>query len=198
MKKVKELKTIEEVKIFSDPYRMKILECIEKCGKPVTVKQIGIAMEEKPSKVHYHVQKLLKIDILELHHTETINGIIAKYYVPTAEEFSVSLNSNEKKALGKSEIQQMLSNFFKQAEESFVSQIIKSEEYKKKHGLDDLPEKKRSNGILLAESLYMDEEEQLKVKKQLQEIFQKYSKKQNENQVKVETFFAYMEEFTED
>lgn len=93
MEKIKVLKTLEEIKIFSDPYRLQILSTLKKLGKSATVKQIADEMGESPAKVHYHVKKLEKVDILKLSHTEQINGIIAKYYQWTAE--SITIKSNE-------------------------------------------------------------------------------------------------------
>lgn len=93
MEKIKVLKTLEEIKTFSDPYRLQILSTLKKLGKSATVKQIADKMGESPAKVHYHVKKLEKVDILKLSHTEEINGIIAKYYQWTAE--SITIKSNE-------------------------------------------------------------------------------------------------------
>ena len=74
------LKTDEEVKIAWDPYRLKILSTFRLSKEPLTVKQVADRMGEVPAKVHYHVQKLIRIDMLELIKTETIRGIVAKYY----------------------------------------------------------------------------------------------------------------------
>jgi hypothetical protein len=79
-KKWKILKTDEEVKIAWDPFRLKIFSTFRMSEEPLTVKQVADRMGEVPAKVHYHVQKLLSIDMLELVRTETIRGIIAKYY----------------------------------------------------------------------------------------------------------------------
>lgn len=89
MEKIKVLKTLEEIKTFSDPYRLQILSTLKKLGKSATVKQIADKMGESPAKVHYHVKKLEKVDILKLSHTEQINGIIAKYYQWTAESITI-------------------------------------------------------------------------------------------------------------
>lgn len=89
MEKIKVLKTLEEIKAISDPYRMQIIYTIKELGKHATVKQIADKMGETPAKVHYHVKKLEKFDIITLSHTEQINGIIAKYYTLTAETITI-------------------------------------------------------------------------------------------------------------
>lgn len=89
MEKSKTLETVDEIKAFSDPYRLRILYTLKRMGKPATVKQIGDAMGEVPAKVHYHVKKMEKAGVLRLSFTEEINGIVAKYYEPTAERFAI-------------------------------------------------------------------------------------------------------------
>lgn len=81
----------EELKIFSDPYRIKIIQTYRKYGVPLTVKQCADYMGEVPAKVHYHVKKLRSINILELDHIEVINGINAKYYYLPKTGFTVKL-----------------------------------------------------------------------------------------------------------
>lgn len=87
----------KELKIFSEPYRIKIIQTYQKYGVPLTVKQCADYMGEVPAKVHYHVKKLRSINILELDHVEVINGINAKYYYLPKTGFTVKLldeNSN--------------------------------------------------------------------------------------------------------
>lgn len=95
MEKIKVLKTLEEIKAFSDPYRLQILFTLKKLEKPSTVKQIADKMGETPAKVHYHVKKLEKFDILKLSHTEEINGIIAKYYDFTSESITIDSKQSD-------------------------------------------------------------------------------------------------------
>ncbi|CAM2883374.1 helix-turn-helix domain-containing protein [Paenibacillus sediminis] len=76
----KVLTTIEEIKAYSDPYRIKIMNTFQKMGRPATVKEIADELGEVAAKVHYHVKKLEKVGLVELVETKEINGIIAKYY----------------------------------------------------------------------------------------------------------------------
>lgn len=89
MEQMKILTTMEEVKAFSDPFRYKILMTFYRMKKPATVKEIAVAIDEVPANVHYHIKKLEKVGILKLVYTKEINGIIAKYYQPTAETFTI-------------------------------------------------------------------------------------------------------------
>lgn len=81
-KKIKWLETESEIRVALDHYRMKIMMVYNHEGKPLTVKQIADIMGDAHSKVHYHVKRLIGINLLELDHTKNINGIIAKYYRP--------------------------------------------------------------------------------------------------------------------
>lgn len=72
--------TDEEIKMVFDPYRLRIIYNVEKSNEPLTVKQIAAILEEPANKVHYHVKKLVDFGYFKLVKTETINGIIAKYY----------------------------------------------------------------------------------------------------------------------
>lgn len=74
------ISTTEELKIVSDPYRLQIIGVYRDYGKPLTVKGCADLLGEVPAKVHYHVKKLLSIDVLVLDHIEVINGINAKFY----------------------------------------------------------------------------------------------------------------------
>lgn len=57
----KVLSTIEEIKIYSDPYRIQIMNMFNRQGRPSTVKEIADQMGEVPAKVHYHVKSWRKL-----------------------------------------------------------------------------------------------------------------------------------------
>lgn len=81
--------------------------------KLATVKQIADKLGEVPANIHYHVKKLEKFDVVRLHHTEEIRGIVAKYYKPTAERFEIQCTEDIDKAartLILGETQRMISN----------------------------------------------------------------------------------------
>lgn len=96
MKEVVELITDEQIKAITEPYKIKILLAFESIDKPATVKQVADSMKEPPSKLYYHVKKMVEAGILELHHTEEINGILAKYYQPTAKTYDIAPNKSLK------------------------------------------------------------------------------------------------------
>lgn len=155
MKELTTLKTMKEIKIMSNPIRMRVLKNYHIYGKPATVKQMAVFMEEVPANIHYHVKKLLEINILELHHTESINGIIAKYYIPTSkyikiEDESGSLNSNY---VNEKEI--LVSNLFDENKVEFIDSMRNSNE--------------ENNGRLISSTLKLTEEEYNEMLKYLED-----------------------------
>jgi hypothetical protein len=118
--KVRIIDTIEDLKVFNDPYRMKIINMYKKHDVPLTVKQCADYMNEVPANIHYHVKKLLSIGILELDHIEVINGINAKYYYLPKKAFTIQLKDKETKDIyaqekeGNSLNSNLLSEFLEQ------------------------------------------------------------------------------------
>lgn len=128
MDEVKVLSTVEEIKAFSDLFRFKILSTFYSLGKPSTVKQIADSINETPAKVHYHVKKMEKVNILKLVYTEEINGIVAKYYEPTAKGFNIQHKdglSEVHEKLIKSETERVISEVYNSSRDTFVRQIRK-------------------------------------------------------------------------
>lgn len=144
MKNIITLKDSKEIKIISNPIRMKVLKNYYTYGQPATVKQMALHMHEVPANIHYHVKKLLEINVLELHHTETVNGILAKFYTPAAKTIKIEdqESSNETGIISEREL--VLSNLFDDAKSDFVYQMGK-------HGDDD--------GVMVSTHLKLNEEE---------------------------------------
>lgn len=122
------LSTVEEIKAVSDPYRYKILNCFHSIGIPATVKQVADRMGEVPAKVYYHVKKMESAGILCLHHTQEINGIVAKYYELTAATFDIRPEdgSNSSSGLFLSEAQQMIAQMYASSRDSFMEVLAKN------------------------------------------------------------------------
>ncbi|WP_433948933.1 ArsR/SmtB family transcription factor [Paenibacillus taichungensis] len=121
----KVLSTIEEIKVYSDPYRIQIMNMFNKQGRPSTVKEIADQMGEVPAKVHYHVKKLEKIGLLTIVSTREINGIIAKYYEPFKGEIQLRNEDEENsplKEVFRSETFKLLNEMFEQSRRRFMNQ----------------------------------------------------------------------------
>ncbi|WFR61730.1 helix-turn-helix domain-containing protein [Paenibacillus amylolyticus] len=123
----KVLSTIEEIKIYSDPYRIQIMNMFNRQGRPSTVKEIADQMGEVPAKVHYHVKKLEKIGLLTIVSTREINGIIAKYYEPFSGEIHLRHEDEDNensplKQVFRSETLKLLNEMFEQSRQRFMHQ----------------------------------------------------------------------------
>ena len=186
MEEVKKLSTIEEIRALSDPYRIQILNTIKKNARPTTVKQIADEMGEVPAKVHYHVKKLEKLDILRLAHTEAINGIIAKFYEPTARKFEIH-NPELDSELSKHFINhahKFVENLFNDSKKIFIDQLRKSDEK------NDDKEKKTNEGNLSSSNLYLTKEEYQALVKYIEKLCEKHDKKDN-NRVDAEEYHFF-------
>ncbi|WP_427051592.1 ArsR/SmtB family transcription factor [Paenibacillus sp. TC-CSREp1] len=136
MQQHKVLSTIEEIKIYSDPYRIQIMNMFNRQGRPSTVKEIADLMGEVPAKVHYHVKKLEKIGLLSMVSTREINGIIAKYYEPFSGEIHLRHKDEEHenaplKQVFRSETLKLLNQMFEQSRLRFMKQAEQGEQEKR-------------------------------------------------------------------
>ncbi|MFC4619909.1 ArsR/SmtB family transcription factor [Camelliibacillus cellulosilyticus] len=69
--------TLELMKALSNPRRNKILHFAE---EPITVKELAEKMDEKPSRLYYHVNKLVEAELLEVVDTKQQGNLVEKYY----------------------------------------------------------------------------------------------------------------------
>jgi DNA-binding MarR family transcriptional regulator len=166
--KKKELTTMEEIKVFSDPYRMRILNSFQRLGE-ATVKEIADELGETPAKVHYHVKKMEKVGFLQLVRTKEINGIIAKYYEPTAELFAIRRESLEKpiNSVFESETHKLIEELFDSGKKTFLEMGVKQE---------------RGKGILTLTDVYLsavEAEEFVELVKDFMEKHREPGQKQN-------------------
>lgn len=156
MEKEKVLTSLEEIKVFTDPFRMKILFALDE--EPLTVKQLADRLGEVPSKVHYHVKELERIGVLEIVDKKEKAGIVEKYYFPTAERFKI-----EKVVVNedgwKDHIENLRDTMFKNVSEDFSNYL------KKRH--DDDKE------ILNYGILNLTDEEVDELNKKLEELIER-------------------------
>lgn len=164
---IRVISTEEELKIFNDPYRMKIIRTFQKSKLPLTVKGVADLMEEVPAKVHYHVKKLLKIDILKLDHTEVINGITAKYYVMPFKSFTISVkSSDDQKYQSLAQAHSILTRVIDDFKEEFMKSSSVAVE---KNVTDD-----SEVGLLASNELYLSKEEFHEISTFFTELSHKY------------------------
>ncbi|EES71648.1 hypothetical protein POTG_03757 [Paenibacillus sp. oral taxon 786 str. D14] len=119
---VKELKTLEDIRIYSDPYRLQILDTFKQLNRPATMKEVADKMGEVPAKVYYHAKKLESIGLLQLVDTKIINGITAKYYEPYegAIQIKKSYFDDSMRQVALTETEKLLSNLYDESKKRFL------------------------------------------------------------------------------
>ncbi len=113
-------------------------------------------------------KKLLSIDILVLDHTEVINGITAKYYKLTTENFSVAYENTPPSG---GSLFDSTTNMLISVIDEFKNDIINSASYIKSHEeVVNVPRK----GFITKESLHLDEENYEAFHEEMRLLYQKY------------------------
>lgn len=80
MQKIISLSSREELKIYMSPQRQQLLRAMRIAGKPMTGKALADNLGISASSAAHHISKLTELGIVEEDHTETINGILARYF----------------------------------------------------------------------------------------------------------------------
>ncbi|AIO18138.1 hypothetical protein KQ51_00235 [Candidatus Izimaplasma bacterium HR1] len=166
------IKTDEEFKILADPYRMRILRTFQGNEEPMTVKQVADSMGEVPAKVHYHVKKLLSIDILELDYIKVINGINAKYYATTTESLKFRVREDLTGAAKAIQVDQ-ITKVLLYTLDQFKNDIIDNAHYDK-----DLEEcEENSDGHLTQMNVHLTKKEYIEFKNYTNEFIKDHKEK---------------------
>jgi len=188
MKRILELKTIKDIRTMTDPYRLEIIRIFQRSEpESLTVKDIAREMDEPHGKVYYHVKKMIDIGAVELKRTEKINGIVAKYYMLAFDEMSSSHKNNQLDEHNdeiKSAYSDMIANLFNNHRDMFLN-FINSKNLEERVFK---PGEKES--VVRATEVYLDEASYDELKKELEDLLNKYTKKvEGENYFR-KTIFA--------
>ncbi|MWV43575.1 helix-turn-helix domain-containing protein [Paenibacillus sp. HJL G12] len=171
----KELSTIEEIRIYSDPYRMKILSHFQRMDHPATIKEIADAMGEVPAKVYYHAKKLESIGLIHIVSTKEINGINAKYYESFKGAVRIKRDDGADEAAKKifiSETQKLLSDLYDDNKKKFLTAQSNDKPY----------------GNLTNSEVYLTEEEAKKFIEWINQFVDEHHSRKNPDQFKYDIF----------
>lgn len=170
------LTTAEEIKAFSVPYRIQILNIFESLGRAATVKEIADIMKEVPAKVHYHVKILEKFDILRLDHTKEINGIVAKYYEPTAEKYrilSTQVGETVSEAIEQQKVR-MIDSIFERGKSIYIDEMSTAKD----------SQKLKDKGTLNLANIYLTKDEFIELRKIIEDFCDDHKKHEGLSQLK--------------
>ena len=86
-KKVLNIEDRKVIKVLEKPFTRKILNIFDK--NPLTASEIAEAISFPKDKIHYHIKKLLSLELLYITDAEIIKGIEQKKFLPTAKQFII-------------------------------------------------------------------------------------------------------------
>ncbi|MFB6468153.1 ArsR/SmtB family transcription factor [Cytobacillus sp. Hz8] len=87
MKDIYYIESLEQLKVLSDPFRVRIIWELDESAK--TGKMLADLLELSPSKMRYHLTELEKVGLIEIERTEIKNGIVQKFFRPIAKIISL-------------------------------------------------------------------------------------------------------------
>lgn len=121
-----ELDTEERIKAFTHPYRMRLLNALRQHGRPATATELARALGDGPGKAHYHMRLLEAAGIVAVARTEVVNGIIARYYEPSARHFVVQpgLGPGYEDGALRDELSRMIARRFKEGLKAFLERTM--------------------------------------------------------------------------
>ncbi len=82
-----EAESLEQVRALADELRVRIFSLLAQ--EPMTVTQVGKALDVAPAKIHYHVRELERVGLVRQVFTREKSGILEKYYRAVARDLSV-------------------------------------------------------------------------------------------------------------
>lgn len=176
------LKTSEEIKIMSDPLRLTIYKTFHKFGRPATAKEVADELGLAPAKVHYHVQKMLSIDILELDHTQEINGIIAKFFKVTADSFVIDYSNISDKV--KNSVYSKSENLYLSIFNEFRDKFLSGLRNKVKNNVNNQSDR---SGFIIHDKVTLRKEDYETFYNELLGLFEKYGNNEEDS----EEFITY-------
>lgn len=96
--KIISLSSKEELNIYMSPQRQQLLRIMRIAGKPMTAKALADRLGISASSAAHHISKLVRLEVVEQDHTETVNGILARYF--RLADATVSIGSHKEDGLG--------------------------------------------------------------------------------------------------
>lgn len=165
------ISTTKELKVFSDPFRLNIINVFRENHEPLTVKGCADILNEFPSKVSYHVKKLIDIDVLELDHVEVINGINAKYYKLSHEKFKIQIKEDTEDVVRKN-VDYVNSIVISQIEQFKVDFLNMSQ-----RAINDNVKESHEVGLFSNNKIYLSKEEYHELEAYMMKFIQSHNEK---------------------
>lgn len=180
MKRSIDITTRKQLDIYMNPQRQRLLKCMDLKMDPMTPKQISDILKISPSSVTYHLKKLEELGIVELHHTEQIHGICAKFYhkIPVSINLGAGQQGDlkaEKEALCDYMINDIYTGFKKYMNETGAKKQETPNENGSVNPEEPIEKEKLPLGDMKNEILYLTETEAAEVRKKIEKFIEKHS-----------------------
>lgn len=95
MKRMLDITTREQLDIYMNPQRQRLLHEMQMLARPATCKQLADRMGISASSVTHHMRKLESLGLVELDHTKQVRGITARYWSAVPTEVSLRVGEDE-------------------------------------------------------------------------------------------------------
>lgn len=168
MKKIL-LTTKEELNIYMSPVRQQLLRMLSITGAPMTPKMLADKLQISASGAQHHIKKLISLGLIELDHTESINGITASFYKPAQVTVQIGLSRNDGLSRQRDALMQ---NTIAKVYDSFHKQMMKRVESNR----DKDPDSLKYWGDILSGIAYLDEIESKKMINLINEFLEQHAK----------------------
>jgi DNA-binding transcriptional ArsR family regulator len=167
MKKIA-LSTKEELNIYMSPVRQQLLRLLSLANAPMTPKMLAGRLNISASSVQFHIKKLLSIGVIELDHTEKINGITASFYKPS--QVTVQIGLDRDGGFG-AQREVLAQDLIAQVYDGFRAKMKKRIELEG----DRDPENLRKWGDILSGVVYLSNQESSELIKLINEYIERHS-----------------------
>lgn len=84
---IQTISSVETLKVVADPLRLRILAALRRA--PATAKQLAQALDTPLKGLYYHLGLLEEHELIRVHATRVVSGIIEKQFEPTAYRITV-------------------------------------------------------------------------------------------------------------
>jgi len=102
------ISTLDQVRALVDPIRVRMMEVLLRESRPMTVKQVADALEEKPHRLYHHMAVLEQAGLVKLVDVVIKSGIAEKYYQPTVESLRIDAGLFHKQMIPDVEFYQLM------------------------------------------------------------------------------------------
>lgn len=162
------LSTKEEMDIYMSPMRQQLLRQLSISNMPMTPKMLAGKLQISASGVQHHIKKLMQLGLIELDHTDTINGITASFYKPAQVTVQIGLNQSD----GLAEQREVLiQNSIARVYDGFREQMKKRMDVQEEKDCDSM----QKWGDVMSGVVHLNSKESVELIKLINEYIQKHN-----------------------